>query len=111
MNHGPNKRAHQRYDVRLPILLQRENGETTELESINVSVGGLFLEMKDPPPQNELLRFSLRLGDTPDARTIHLHGHVVHFGALGVGIRFDTVDDFAHELLQLEAFLGLLDDD
>lgn len=107
---GIEKRQHRRHDLQLPVQFEWE-GETHDVRSVNVSAGGMLIEMDDPPPTDELLDFRIHLGrdGDPEERELRVRGCVVRLGGPGFGIRFDRVDEYEEELAYLEAFLALYD--
>jgi hypothetical protein len=72
---GAENRREPRYAVRLPATLLRGKREPVRLETVDVSVHGLYLRTAEPPPMRQLVKVELRL--PPDGRAIVLHGMIV----------------------------------
>ncbi len=104
---GSERRRHERFPIRLPVTFEFA-GTLHEVTCLNVSAGGMYLETADPPPLRSSLSFRVWLGDAnlSATRSIALRGTVVRFAGGGIGIQFDTADDFTLELLELERFLA-----
>lgn len=103
------QRQHERFDLALPIQFEF-NARFYDVFSVNISEGGMFVDISTPPPQEESLWFRIWLGprDLEGTRYLDLKGTVVHLGpqiGMGMGIRFDHVDDNAAELTALADFL------
>jgi hypothetical protein len=106
---GIEKRAHQRHDLVLPITFWW-GGEQHAVRSVNVSAGGMLVEMDDPPPTDEQLDSIIEIAQEDGVRQLKLSGTVVHLFGPGFGFRFDRVTDYEEELGILEAYLALHDD-
>ncbi len=106
---GIEQRAHKRHDVVLPVSFQW-GGQKHSVRSVNVSAGGMLVEMDDPPPTDERLDFIIELAQEGGDRQLKLTGTVVHLFGPGFGFRFDRITDYEEELSLLEAHLALYDD-
>ncbi len=90
MNDGSCRRAQQRYDIEIPVVLTHE-GQSYNTATRNMSLGGLFMNLNVPIPFGAVVRvsFSLPELDTP----VEVDAHVrwvqpdVGIGVQYVGLR------------------------
>lgn len=95
-----------RKDPRVPARLEAEVKFTSWLVyslvyTVNISKGGLNLEMRDEPQLGETLEIKL---SQPDRTILHLKGIVKHVTAHGsqfsVGVEFEHLDPSTREAVE-----------
>ncbi len=102
---GAEQRAHPRIDLKLPVQFEFDD-EVFDVQSVNVSAGGMLVELDHAPPEQMALNFRIWLRDDDDRdEPLELKGTVVRFGGGTIAIRFDRMDSYAAELAALERYL------
>ncbi|MDF1561466.1 MAG: protein kinase [Deltaproteobacteria bacterium] len=118
----PIQRAHPRFGVRIPVWVWRPDEDLPEeAEAINVSAGGMLLDLPHPPPAGARVRIGLHLGKHAEVITAEAEvlRHQERDGELLAGVRFVEVseelaaliDRLASDVhtfgdLQIEALVG-----
>lgn len=86
MNDGSCRRAQQRYDIEIPVELTHE-GQVYNTVTRNMSLGGLFMNLKSVIPFGAVVRvkFSLPELDAP----VEVDGHVRWVQPdVGIGVQY-----------------------
>lgn len=90
------RRRHTRFSVRLPVELGR-SGARYELESENLSAGGVFLSTAEElcrPGDEVIIHITLPGRDGSGGERVALKGRVAHaIVPLGFGVCFELADD------------------
>lgn len=95
---SPDKRRYARYPVRLRVQYQETDREI-EVESRDLSLGGMFLSTSKPPEPGTLVRVSMELPE--NLGLVGAAGLVVHcIPGRGMGIEFKTFSPGAKARLQ-----------
>ncbi len=107
-------RRHNRFSLHLPVDY-RYAGGTRQTYMANISRGGAFIEILDPPPLGS--RLTLRLYAAGRGKSVEMEGEVLHATSgmtaaargqtAGFGIRFAEPAEVVHE--KLEEILGSVD--
>ena len=85
---GIDKRAATRAPIGKPIKLQFDDSmEVVEGTCVNISIGGMFIQVDDKRPQGSLVRFELPLDDEESVRGL---GEVVWMRAKAIGAGRDA---------------------
>jgi c-di-GMP-binding flagellar brake protein YcgR len=105
---GIDRRQHERTTVKVPLYISLD-GEVyqkmVEIESQNISVGGLYFEThREIPVQSQSRVMVSRLGDLPDSA--HIEATVMHChrdpatGAFYIGLKFTSFNGVTPEELR-----------
>ncbi len=104
---GIENRRHERIDSQwLVHITDTAGSEVREATCLNLSEGGLFVQMPEPPPKGSTLRLELRLD--PMDETVRVDGTVVRVLPEmpdspirpGVGMRFEGMSDTTRDLIR-----------
>jgi len=84
----PSRRLHERFDHRLPVAVHFDGREVAGY-SRNISVGGMFLEVRGAVPFGAHVHLKFRLQNLPDE--VDIPAVVRWSGSDGIGVQFSTL--------------------
>ncbi len=105
-NPAENARLAPRYDLEARITVESETNFYTGFTQ-NVSEGGVFVAMPDPPAVGQVVRLHVHLGDGRAVRAtgeVRWHRLDENDAVIGAGVRFVALDEESRQALQ--AMLG-----
>ncbi len=86
MNDGSCRRAQQRYDIKIPVVLTHES-QTYHTVTRNMSLGGLFMGLDAPIPFGAVVRVSFSLPELDDPVDVDAHVRWVQ-PDVGIGVQY-----------------------
>ncbi len=101
MEQGQEQRRHLRVPVRFPVTCEIR-GDTTQMQALNVSRGGLLITSPKPLPVGSLVTLRFTLGEGSELQIKGLVRHSVAEGSCGV----EFVEVLPNQQEKLAAYLA-----
>ncbi len=86
MNDGSCRRAQQRYDIEIPVVLTHE-GQRYDTVTRNMSLGGLFMNLDAPIPFGAVVRVKFALPELDKQVDVDAHVRWVQ-PDVGIGVQY-----------------------
>lgn len=86
MSQDTGRRAQQRFDIEIPVQVTYQD-RTLDLQTRNISLGGMYLATDEELPFGALVQLSFQLPELTAAVTVDAHVRWVQAGD-GIGVQF-----------------------
>ncbi len=96
------RRDHERYLIRRFALLKLANGELIEGQTLDMSMGGAFIECseKEDISEGDMCTITLTLDDDEESSSTEIYGSITHLDDEGVGCNFLKINSAYYQFMR-----------